>query len=133
LPDIARQLGVANIIEGSVQKAADQVHINVQLIRAPTNEHLWAESYDRKLENIFRVEADVAISVAEALKAKLSSAEQKNLEQKPNEQSDKEGATAKRWDFRDCRKWQDEFSSSANRRSISRRLCSDRAGCSMEY
>ena len=83
MPDIARQLGVANIIEGSVKKAADQVHINVQLIRAATDEHLWAESYDRKLENIFRVEADVAISVAEALKAKLSSAEQKNLEQKP--------------------------------------------------
>src|SRR6266568_2974059 len=83
LPEIARQLGVANILEGSVQKAADQVHINVQLIRAATDEHLWAESYDRKLENIFGVEAEVATSVAEALKAKLTGAEQRALEQKP--------------------------------------------------
>src|SRR5207244_12455385 len=83
LSEIAHQLGVANILEGSVQRAADQVHINVQLIRAATNEHLWAESYDRKLENIFGVEAEVATSVAEALKAKLTGAEQRALEQKP--------------------------------------------------
>jgi TolB-like protein/class 3 adenylate cyclase/cytochrome c-type biogenesis protein CcmH/NrfG len=83
LPEIARQLGVANILEGSVQKAADQVHINVQLIRAATDEHLWAESYDRKLENIFGVEAEVATAVAEALKAKLTGAEQQAIEQKP--------------------------------------------------
>ena len=67
LPEIAHQLGVANILEGSVQKAADQVHINVQLIRAATGEHLWAESYDRKLETIFGVEAEVATAVADAL------------------------------------------------------------------
>jgi TolB-like protein/lipoprotein NlpI len=83
LTEIARQLGVANVLEGSVQKAADQVHINVQLIRAATDEHLWAESYDRKLENIFSVEGDVATSVAEALKARLTGAEQQALEQKP--------------------------------------------------
>jgi TolB-like protein/class 3 adenylate cyclase/Flp pilus assembly protein TadD len=83
LPEIARQLAVANIVEGSVQKAGDQVHINVQLIRASTNEHLWAESYDRKLENVFGVEAEVAISVAEALKAKLTGTEQHALEEKP--------------------------------------------------
>src|SRR6266403_1988650 len=83
LSEIARQLGVANILEGSVQRAADQVHINVQLIRAATDEHLWAESYDRKLENIFGVEAEVATSVAEALKAKLTGDEQKALEEKP--------------------------------------------------
>jgi TolB-like protein/lipoprotein NlpI len=83
LPEIARQLGVANVLEGSVQKAADQVHINVQLIRAATDEHLWAESYDRKLENIFSVEGEVATSVAEALKARLTGAEQQALEQKP--------------------------------------------------
>jgi TolB-like protein len=64
LREIARQLGVANVLEGSVQKAADHVHINVQLIRAATDEHLWAESYDRKLENIFSVEREVATSVA---------------------------------------------------------------------
>ncbi len=83
LREIAGQLGVANVLEGSVQKAADQVHINVQLIRAATDEHLWAESYDRKLENIFSVEREVATSVAEALKARLSGAEEQVLEQKP--------------------------------------------------
>jgi TolB-like protein/class 3 adenylate cyclase/thioredoxin-like negative regulator of GroEL len=83
LREIALQLGVANILEGSVQRAADQVHINVQLIRAETGEHLWAESYDRKLERIFGVEAEVATAVAEALRAKLTSAEQQALEQKP--------------------------------------------------
>jgi TolB-like protein len=83
LPAIARQLGVANILEGSVQRAGDQVHITAQLIRAATDEHLWAESYDRKLENIFGVEAEVAISVAEALKSKLTGLEQRALEQKP--------------------------------------------------
>jgi TolB-like protein/class 3 adenylate cyclase/predicted Zn-dependent protease len=83
LSEIARQLNVANILEGSVQRAGDWVHINVQLIRAATDEHLWAESYDRKLENIFSVEAEVATAVAEALKAKLTGAEQQALEQKP--------------------------------------------------
>jgi TolB-like protein/Tfp pilus assembly protein PilF len=83
LSEIAHQLGVANILEGSVQRAADQVHINVQLISAATDEHLWAESYDRKLENIFGVEAEVATAVAEALQAKLTGAEQHALEQKP--------------------------------------------------
>jgi len=85
LSEITRQLGVANILEGSVQKAADKVHINAQLIRAATGEHLWAESYDRKLENIFGVEAEVATAVTEALKAKLTGAEQKAIEQKPTE------------------------------------------------
>ena len=88
LPEIAHQLAVANILEGSVQKAGDQVHINVQLIRAATNEHLWAESYDRKLENIFGVEAEVATAVAEALAAKLTGAEQHALEQKPTNNPD---------------------------------------------
>jgi serine/threonine protein kinase/Tfp pilus assembly protein PilF len=83
LSEIARQLGVVSILEGSVQKAGDQVYINVQLIRAATDEHLWAESYNRKLENIFGVEGEVATAVAEALKAKLTGAEQQALEQKP--------------------------------------------------
>ncbi len=83
LSEIARQLGVANFLEGTVQKAADQVHINVQLIRAATDEHLWAESYDRKLENIFGVEGEVATAVAEALKAKLTGAEQNAVQEKP--------------------------------------------------
>jgi tetratricopeptide (TPR) repeat protein len=83
LPEIARQLGVANVLEGSVQKAGNQVHINVQLIRAAMDEHLWAESYDRKLENIFSVQGEVATAVAQALKARLTGAEEQALEQKP--------------------------------------------------
>jgi TolB-like protein/class 3 adenylate cyclase/Flp pilus assembly protein TadD len=88
LSEIARQLNVANILEGSVQKAGDQVHINAQLIRAATDEHLWAESYDRKLENIFGVEAEVATAVAEALKAKLTGVEHEAVEQKPTSNPD---------------------------------------------
>ena len=92
LPEIARQLGVANILEGSVQKAADQVHINVQLIRAATGEHLWADSYDRKLETIFGVEAEVAAAVAEALRAKLSGSEQSALQNRPTNSQEAYGA-----------------------------------------
>jgi len=87
LSEIAKQLGVANILEGSVQKAAGAVHINVQLIRAATDDHLWAESYDRKLDDIFGVEGEVAGAIAEALNAKLTGAEQKAVEQKPTNNS----------------------------------------------
>jgi TolB-like protein/Tfp pilus assembly protein PilF/class 3 adenylate cyclase len=83
LREIAKQLGVANILEGSVQKAADQVHINVQLIRAANDEHLWADIYDRKLDNIFSVEGEVAAAVAEALKAKLTGAEKQMIAAQP--------------------------------------------------
>src|SRR6266508_4225740 len=83
LSEIARQLNFANTLECGVQRAGDRVHINAQLIRAATDEHLWAESYDRRLENIFSVEAEVATAVAEALRAKLTGAEQQALEQKP--------------------------------------------------
>jgi len=72
---IALQLGVASILEGSVQKAGNAVHINVQLISAASGEHLWAESYDRTLDNIFGVEGEVAQAVADALKATLTGAE----------------------------------------------------------
>jgi TolB-like protein len=83
LREIAQQLGVANILEGSVQKAGNAVHVNVQLIKAMTDDHLWAESYDRTLENIFGVEGEIAQAVAESLKAKLTGAEEKILAQKP--------------------------------------------------
>ncbi|MBL6752568.1 MAG: tetratricopeptide repeat protein, partial [Nevskia sp.] len=79
LADIARQLGVANILEGSVQKAGDAVHVNVQLIHAATDDHLWAESYDRKLDNVFGVESEVAQTVAEALQARLTGGERQAL------------------------------------------------------
>ncbi|MEY2602119.1 MAG: adenylate cyclase, partial [Verrucomicrobiota bacterium] len=83
LPEIARQLGVANILEGTVQKARDAVHVNVQLIRAATDDHLWAESYDRKLDDIFGVEKEVAQNIAAALNAKLTGAEEQAIAQKP--------------------------------------------------
>src|SRR6476661_8230609 len=70
LRDVARQLGVAHLLEGSVQKVGPLVHVNVQLIKAATDEHLWAESYDRTLDNIFGVEGEIAQMVAEALHAK---------------------------------------------------------------
>jgi TolB-like protein/Flp pilus assembly protein TadD len=88
LAEIARQLAVANVLEGSVQKAGDRVHINVQLIRAATDEHLWAESFDRKLEDIFGVEVEVATSVAGALKATLTGAEHSALQQRPTNNPD---------------------------------------------
>jgi TolB-like protein/Tfp pilus assembly protein PilF len=85
LPEIARQLGVANILEGSVQRAGDAVHINVQLIRAATDDHLWAEVYNRKLDDIFAVEAEVAGAIADTLNAKLSGAEKAAVEKRPTE------------------------------------------------
>ncbi len=75
LKTIAKQLGVATVLEGSVQKAGNQVLINVQLIDAQTDGHIWAESYTRTLDNIFGVEGEVAGKVADALKAKLSPSE----------------------------------------------------------
>ena len=83
LTEIAKQLGVANILEGSVQKASDQVRVNVQLINAQTDSHLWAETYDRKLTDIFGVESEVAKVVAESLQAKLTGSEQQALAAKP--------------------------------------------------
>ncbi|MGH8233644.1 MAG: tetratricopeptide repeat protein [Rhodanobacteraceae bacterium] len=75
LETIARQLGVATILEGSVQKAGKQVLINVQLIDANTDSHIWAQSYQRTLDNIFGVEGDVATQIANALNAKLTPAD----------------------------------------------------------
>jgi len=83
LREIAKQLGVANILEGSVQKAADQVRVNVQLINAQTDSHLWAESYDRKLTDILGVESEIAKRIAESLQAKLTSREEQTLGVKP--------------------------------------------------
>jgi TolB-like protein/Flp pilus assembly protein TadD len=83
LPEIARQLGVANILEGSVQKAGEAVHINVQLIRAASDEHLWAESYNRKLDDVFGVEGEVAQTIADKLRARLSGAEAAEITARP--------------------------------------------------
>jgi serine/threonine protein kinase/Flp pilus assembly protein TadD len=83
LREIAQQLGVANILEGSVQKAGDQVRVNVQLINAATDAHLWAETYDRKLTDIFGVESEIAKRIAESLQAKLTGREEQALAVKP--------------------------------------------------
>jgi TolB-like protein/Tfp pilus assembly protein PilF len=88
LSEIAKQLGVANILEGSVQKAADQVRINVQLIQAASDSHLWADTYDRKLVDIFSVESEVAKAIADALQAKLTGGEQQALAVKPTNNSE---------------------------------------------
>src|SRR5881396_2575851 len=83
LPDIAKQLGVLNILEGSVQKANDQVRVNVQLVNAMKNAHLWAEIYDRKLTDIFAVESDIAKTIADTLQAKLTGSEKDAMSKKP--------------------------------------------------
>jgi serine/threonine protein kinase/Tfp pilus assembly protein PilF len=83
LSEIAKQLGVANILEGSVQKAADQVRVNVQLVNAETDSHLWADTYDRKLTDIFGVESEIAKGIAESLQAKLTGPEEQILAVKP--------------------------------------------------
>jgi TolB-like protein/Tfp pilus assembly protein PilF/class 3 adenylate cyclase len=85
LREVGQQLGVANFLEGSVQKVANAVHVNVQLIRAATDEHLWAESYNRTLDDVFGVEGEVASAIADQLNAKLSGAEQKALVEKPTQ------------------------------------------------
>ena len=83
LSEIAKQLGVLNILEGSVQKANDQVRVNVQLINARTNAHLWAEIYDRKLTDIFAVQSDIAKTVADVLQAKLTGSEKQSMAAQP--------------------------------------------------
>jgi adenylate cyclase len=88
LPHIARQLGVRNILEGSVQKANDQVRVNVQLINALTEVHLWADIYDRKLTDLFTVESDIARAVVATLQAKLTGAEQSAIAARPTDNSD---------------------------------------------
>src|SRR5438093_2235162 len=85
LRQVGQQLGVANFLEGSVQKVANAVHVNVQLIRAATDEHLWAESYNRKLDDVFGVEGEVANAIADQINAKLSCAEQKAVAEKPTQ------------------------------------------------
>jgi serine/threonine protein kinase/Tfp pilus assembly protein PilF len=85
LSQIAKQLGVANILEGSVQRAADQVRVNVQLINAQTDSHLWADTYDRKLTDILGVESEIAKGIAESLQAKLTAREEQALAVKPTD------------------------------------------------
>src|SRR5947207_8109126 len=88
LPEIARQLGVANILEGSVQKSGDAVRVNVQLIKAANESHLWADTFDRKLTDIFSVESEVAKAIADQLRAKLTGQEEQVIATKPTDNSE---------------------------------------------
>ena len=83
LSNIAKQLGVAHVLEGSVQKVGDEVRVNVQLINAQNDSHTWADTYDRKLTDIFAVETEIAKSVADSLRAKLTGTEEQALAVKP--------------------------------------------------
>ena len=85
LPEIAKLLGVAHILEGSVQKSADSVRVNVQLIKAANDSHLWADTFDRKLTDIFSVESEVAKAIAEQLRAKLTGQEEQVIAAKPTD------------------------------------------------
>src|SRR5438132_12665169 len=88
LPEIARQLGVAHIVEGSVQKSGGAVRVNVQLIKAANDSHLWADTFDRKLTDIFSVESDIAKAVADQLRAKLTGREERELAAKATDNSE---------------------------------------------
>ncbi len=83
LPEIAKQLGVAHILEGSVQKSGEAVRVNVQLIKAANDSHLWADTYDRRLTDIFLVESEVAKAIADQLQAKLTGREEQAIAAKP--------------------------------------------------
>ena len=86
--EIANQLGVANLLEGSVQKTNDQVRVNVQLIRAANDSHLWADTFDRKLTDIFSVESEVAKAIADQLRAHLSGREEQAIAARPTDNSE---------------------------------------------
>src|SRR5436309_3657930 len=85
VPEIARQLGVAHILEGSVQKSGDAVRVNVQLIKAANDSHLWADTFDRKLTDIFSVETEVAKAIADQLRVHISGQEQQLIAAKPTD------------------------------------------------
>ena len=85
LPEIAKQLGVAHILEGSVQKSGDAVRVNVQLIKAASDSHLWADTFDRKLTDIFAVESEIAKAIADQLRAKLTGQEEQVIAAKPTD------------------------------------------------
>jgi len=88
LPEIAKQLGVAHIVEGSVQKSGDAVRVNVQLIKAASDSHLWADTFDRKLTDIFSVESEVAKAIADQLQAKLTGREEQEIAAKPTDNAE---------------------------------------------
>ena len=88
LPEIARKFGVANVLDGKVQRSADQVRVNVQLIKAENDAHLWADTFDRKLTDIFAVESEIAKAIAGTLQAKLTGSEQNAIAARPTENTE---------------------------------------------
>ena len=88
LRDIGKTLGVANILEGSVRRSGNKVRLNVQLIDATNDQHLWAEDYDGDLSDVFKIQTDLATKIASALQAKLSPTEKEQMTHKPTENSD---------------------------------------------
>jgi TolB-like protein len=85
LHEIGRQLGVAHILQGSVQKSGNTVRVNVQLIKAANDSHLWADTFDRKLTDILSVESEVAKAIADQLRAKLTGEEEREIAAKPTD------------------------------------------------
>jgi TolB-like protein len=85
VPEIGRQLGVSHVLEGSVRRAGDQVRVTVQLIEAATDNHLWAENFDRKLDDIFAIQSEIAQSIAAQLKTELSPEEISRIAQAPTD------------------------------------------------
>src|SRR5204863_779325 len=83
--DIGKQLGVSNILEGSVRRSGNKVRVNVQLIDANSDEHIWASDYDRDITDVFAIQTDLAQKISDALQAKLSPAEKSRMERKPTE------------------------------------------------
>src|SRR5205814_64518 len=88
LREIARQLGVAHILEGSVQKSGDAVRVNVQLIKAANDSHLWGDTFDRKLTDIFSVESEVAKAIADQLRAHITGREEQIIAAKPTDNAE---------------------------------------------
>src|SRR5213082_173912 len=83
--EIGKQLGVSNILEGSVRRSGNKVRVNVQLIDANSDEHIWANDYDRDITDVFAIQTDLAQKISDALQAKLSPAEKSRMERKPTE------------------------------------------------
>ena len=83
LREIAQQLGVANVVEGSVQRSGNRVRVNAQLIDARTDAHLWAQTYDRDLADVFAIQSEIAKAIADQLQAKLSPNEKAAIEKPP--------------------------------------------------
>ena len=87
VPAIAKQLGVANVLQGSVQRSADEVRVNVQLVKGETDTHLWADTFDRKMTDVFQIESDIAKTIAEKLQAKLTGSEERAISVEPTANS----------------------------------------------